>query len=114
MAPTVAGVIADGFDPPYVAVIFSSLQTEDLAGYDAAAAAMEQLASQQPGYLGFETARTPGGLGISVSYWSDAASASAWKRVGEHAEAQRLGRQRFYADYRVRVAVVERSYGPTG
>jgi heme-degrading monooxygenase HmoA len=108
------GVLAHGFEPPYVAVIFSSLQTGDLAGYDVAAAAMDELASQQPGYLGFETARTPGGLGISVSYWSDAQSASAWKQVAEHVEAQRLGRQRFYADYRVRVAVVERSYGPKG
>jgi heme-degrading monooxygenase HmoA len=97
--------------PPYVAVIFTNVQSDDVEGYDAAADRMEELAAAQPGYLGFETARTPGGAGISVSYWADAAAAQAWKAVAEHAEAQRLGRERWYASYRVRVATVEREYG---
>ena len=97
-------------DPPCVAVIFTSLQGDDLEGYADTAAAMESLAAAQPGYLGIEAARTPGGLGITVSYWADEASARDWKRVAEHREAQRAGRERFYADYRVRVATVSRSY----
>ena len=99
--------------PPYVAVIFTNLQADDvdLDGYGETADRMEALAAAQPGYLGFETARTSGGTGISVSYWTDAARAAAWKAVAEHAEAQRLGRERWYASYRVRVAVVEREYG---
>ena len=96
--------------PPYVAVIFSNLQTEDLDGYDEAAARMERLAAAQPGYLGFESARS--GLGIAVSYWATEDDARAWKRVAEHAEAQRRGRTQWYADYRVRIARVEREYGP--
>ena len=99
--------------PPYVAVIFTSVQVScDPPGYAAAAAAMEQLASEQPGYLGFESARTAGGAGISVSYWCDEDAARAWKRVADHLVVQRLGRERWYRDYRVRVAIVTREYGP--
>jgi heme-degrading monooxygenase HmoA len=97
--------------PPYVAVIFTNLQTDDVEGYGETADRMESLAADQPGYLGFETARTAGGLGISVSYWTTHDAARAWKAVAEHAEAQRLGRERWYASYRVRVATVEREYG---
>lgn len=105
-----ADELADTPRPPYVAVIFTSLQTDDLDGYAAMADRMETLAREQPGYLGFESARS--GLGIAVSYWATDDDARAWKQVAEHAEAQRLGRSRWYADYRVRVARVEREYGP--
>ena len=104
--------IADTPRPPYVAVIFTSVQTEDLDGYAEMADRMEVLASSQPGYLGFESARS--GLGIAVSYWATDADARAWKQVVDHAEAQRLGRERWYSSYRVRVATVEREYGTNG
>jgi heme-degrading monooxygenase HmoA len=74
-------------------------------------ARMDELAARQPGYLGMESARD--GLGITVSYWVDEASARAWKQVAEHLVAQQRGREVWYADYRVRIAVVQRDYGPT-
>ena len=70
---------------------------------------MEELAREQPGYLGIESAR--GGVGITVSYWVDAEAARAWKAVAEHRGAQRLGRAQWYRAYRVRIATVEREYG---
>ena len=98
--------------PPYVAVLFTSLRTDaDDAGYDAMAAEMERLGAEQPGYLGLESARSADGLGITISYWRDAACARAWKAVAEHLGAQRLGRERWYRAYRVRVAEVVREYG---
>ena len=96
--------------PPYVAVIFTSVRTDDDGGYAGMAAAMERLAREQPGYLGIEAARE--GVGITVSYWRDEASAQAWKEVGAHLVAQRRGREAWYRDYRVRVALVTRDYGP--
>jgi heme-degrading monooxygenase HmoA len=106
---TPKGTIAETLDPPYVAVIFTSLRTaEDAEGYGRMAEAMEELAAQQPGYLGLETARE--GLGITVSYWTDEESARAWKQVAAHLGAQRRGRERWYADYRVRIATVTRDY----
>jgi heme-degrading monooxygenase HmoA len=100
-------------EPPYTAVIFTSLRTEgDEAEYAAMAARMEALAAGQPGYLGIDAARDPvTRRGVTVSYWADESSARAWKAVAEHAEAQRLGRERWYAAYRVRVATVTRDYG---
>lgn len=95
--------------PPYVAVIFTNVQTGDLNGYGATADRMEELATEQPGYLGFESARS--GLGIAVSYWATDADARAWKQVAEHAEAQRRGKDQWYAAYKVRIATVERDYG---
>ena len=92
--------------PPYTAVIFTSVRTGDDDGYAGTAAAMEELARTQPGYLGFESAP-----GISVSYWANESDARAWKRVAEHAVAQRRGRGQWYAAYRVRVATVHRDYG---
>jgi heme-degrading monooxygenase HmoA len=70
---------------------------------------MAELAARQPGYLGMESARD--GLGITVSYWRDQDSARAWKAIAAHTAAQRLGRERWYADYRVRIATVQRDYG---
>jgi heme-degrading monooxygenase HmoA len=96
--------------PPYVAVIFTSVRTDGDHGYAAMADAMERLAREQPGYLGIEAARD--GVGITVSYWRDEASAKAWKEVGAHLVAQRRGREAWYREYRVRVATVTRDYGP--
>jgi heme-degrading monooxygenase HmoA len=96
--------------PPYVAVIFTSLRTPGDEGYAETAAAMDELAARQRGYLGVESARE--GVGITVSYWRDEASARAWKQVAGHLAAQRRGREVWYRDYRVRVATVTRDYGP--
>lgn len=101
--------IADTPPPPYTAVIFTNVQSADVEGYAEMAARMEVLAAEQPGYLGFESARS--GLGIAVSYWANDDAARAWKLVVDHAEAQRLGAERWYSTYRVRVARVEREYG---
>jgi heme-degrading monooxygenase HmoA len=98
-------------EPPYVAVVFTSLRTDGDHGYAAMTVRMEQLAAEQPGYLGIESARDE--LGITVSYWVDEDAAKAWKQVADHLVAQRRGREAWYADYRVRVAVVLRDYGPS-
>lgn len=97
-------------EPPYVAVIFTSVRTAGDHGYAAMSARMDALAAEQPGYLGIESARDD--VGITVSYWADEASAQAWKQVAAHLVAQQRGREVWYADYRVRVAVVHRDYGP--
>lgn len=103
------GAIARTPEPPYYAVIFTSLQTEDLDGYAEASDRMLELAATMPGFLGVEAARE--GLGITVSYWRDLESVRAWKRHAEHLEAQGNGRRRWYSHYMTRIARVERDYG---
>lgn len=71
---------------------------------------MEELAREQPGYLGIESARDESGFGITVSYWKDEEAAKAWKQVQEHLMAQRAGRESWYIEYSVHVATVTRAY----
>jgi len=104
-------VIAPTPEPPYYAVIFSSQRTAGDQGYGAMADRMVELAAQQPGFLGVESARDADGFGITVSYWRDEAAIAAWKAQAEHSVAQRLGWERWYADFHLRISRVERAYG---
>ena len=101
--------------PPYYAVIFTTQRTSGDQGYGALADRMLDLAAQQPGYIGIESARAATGLGITVSYWADEAAVKAWKQAAEHLLAQKLGKERWYRQYSLRIAKVERQYaGPAG
>lgn len=98
-----------------VAVIFTSVRRggvdADDAGYGEMAQRMADLSARQPGYLGVESVRDPATRrGITVSYWTDDASARAWKQVSEHLLAQERGRSRWYDEYSVVVAQVTRAY----
>ncbi len=93
---------------PYYAVIFTSIRTEEDAGYERMAQRMEELAIKQPGYLGFESARSD--KGISVSYWESLDAILAWKQEAEHLNAQELGREKWYSWYKIRICRVEREY----
>ncbi len=99
-------------EPPYYAVIFTSLRAaDDGRAYGAVAQRMVDLGSRYDGFLGIESARGADGVGITVSYWRDEAALLAWKRDTEHEKAQRGGRETWYEAYEVRVAKVERAYG---
>ncbi len=100
--------IAETPEPPYYAVIFTSLRTDGDHGYAEMAERMVTLAAEQPGFLGVESARE--GVGITVSYWADLESIRTWKANAEHQEAQRLGREQWYAAFKTRIARVERDY----
>lgn len=97
---------------PYVAVIFTSTRTlEHDEEYSQWAARMSALVETQPGFISQVSVRNPESrLGITVSYFKDEASVKKWKAVNEHLEAQRLGKQKFYSEYSVKVATVYREY----
>lgn len=71
---------------------------------------MEKLALKQPGCFGAESVRDANGFGITNSFWKDEASIRAWKANIDHQLAQKLGREKFYQYYIVRIAKVERDY----
>jgi heme-degrading monooxygenase HmoA len=98
-------------EPPYWVVMFTSQRTpQDAEGYGRMAEAMAALAAKQPGYLGLESTRDAEGIGITLSYWASEQAIHDWKRVAAHAEAQRQGHERWYEDFALRVAKVERAY----
>lgn len=97
---------------PYYAVIFTSLRTEVDDNYGDMSDLMCELAMQQPGYLGIESARGESGpgLGITVSYWQSTEAIRNWKKNVDHRAAQRKGRDQWYSNYKVRICKVERDY----
>ncbi|MBE7693344.1 antibiotic biosynthesis monooxygenase family protein [Tenacibaculum finnmarkense] len=102
-------MIEDSLNPPYYAVIFTTVLSDNLNGYDAMAIKMESLAKQQKGYLGIESARSE--VGITVSYWEDLDAIVQWKNNIEHMKAREMGREQWYKKYRLRICKVEREYG---
>ena len=101
--------IANTPKPPYYAVIFTSHRTEGDNGYGKMAAKMVELASGQPGFLGIESARQD--VGITVSYWTDLDSIRKWKTNIEHQKAQKLGSEKWYSSFKIRISKVERDSG---
>jgi heme-degrading monooxygenase HmoA len=102
-------MIASTPAPPYYAVIFTSIKSDEHDGYEEMSEKMMQLARQQEGFLGVESARND--TGITVSYWKNLSSIKTWKKHTEHLFAQQLGREKWYRLYKTRICLVERDYG---
>ena len=62
-------MIAQTPQPQYYVLIFTSTRTEGDHGYAEMATLMVELARQQEGFMGVESARNE--IGIMVSYWHD-------------------------------------------
>ena len=99
-------MIAKTPQPPYYAVIFTSERMSIDEGYAEMATQMLELAKLQPGFLGEESAREE--LGITVSYWESLEAIKNWKQNAKHLQAQKLGKEKWYKKYKLRVAQVER------
>jgi heme-degrading monooxygenase HmoA len=82
-------------------VVFRNRKRADIDGaaYSRDAEAMEQLATRQPGFLGFKSYTADDGEVIALSEWKDEAAALAWRRVASHAEMQGKGRSEYYENY---------------
>ena len=82
-------------------VVFRNRKSADMdaAAYSADAAAMETLAAQQPGYIGFKSYTADDGEVVAISEWEDEASAKAWGALEAHRGVQRRGRAEYYAEY---------------
>lgn len=102
-------MIAKTPSTPYYAVIFSSEKKEDLTDYIETANRMVKLASQQPGFLGVESAGEE--FAITVSYWESLEAIKNWKAQSEHLMAQQRGIKQWYKAYKTRICLVERAYG---
>ncbi len=102
-------MIAKTPNPPYYAVIFTTLRTDIDEGYEDTALKMEGLAKQQEGYLGIESASSD--VGITVSYWKSVEAIIKWKNNMEHTMAREKGKAIWYKQYQLRICKVERDYG---
>jgi heme-degrading monooxygenase HmoA len=105
-------MIAPTPQAPYYAVIFTSIRTAEDKGYEKMAERMLELAKEQAGYLGVESARSE--TGITVSYWGSLEAIKSWKQNTEHLFAQEKGREVWYTSYKTRICKVERDYDFNG
>ena len=102
-------MIAKTPKPPYYAVIFTSIRTEGDKDYGSMSNKMLELAKEQEGFLGIESARDE--IGITVSYWDSIDAITNWKMNVDHTEARETGRSLWYKKFKVRISKVERDYG---
>lgn len=93
---------------PYYAVIFTSKRTEIDENYSEMATKLVELAQLQEGFLGIESARNE--IGITVSYWKTLKDIKNWKQNLDHLDAQKQGVSKWYENYTVRIALVEKEY----
>ncbi|MCT9079395.1 antibiotic biosynthesis monooxygenase family protein [Streptomyces fulvoviolaceus] len=105
-------------EPPYYAVVFTSVRAEHDEGdggddgddgYADTAARMGELVQRIPGFLGEDSARTPGGLSVTIAYFRDLAGIEAWRGDAEHRAAKAYGREHWYERYSLHIAKVEHS-----
>ncbi len=101
-------MIAETPKPPYYAVIFTSIRTEVDNNYADMADYMVELAKQQEGFLGVESARNE--IGITISYWRNLESIKKWKENSQHKIARESGRKIWYKSFKTRISKVESDY----
>jgi heme-degrading monooxygenase HmoA len=92
-----------------VTIFRSRLRPEHVEEYSGVAERMDALARAAPGFLGIKTFTAPDGERVSIVEFADAETQQAWREHPEHQAAQRLGREKFYAEFRIQVCRVERA-----
>jgi heme-degrading monooxygenase HmoA len=97
-----------------IAVIFEVIpKTDRTADYFDHAAHLKSTLERMDGFISverFESLVQPGKF-LSLSFWRDEDAVKAWRNQDAHRATQRAGRTEIFADYRLRVAHVERDYG---
>ncbi len=91
------------------AVIFTASEGEKDAGYEAMSERMRKIAFEDYGCKDFISVNEDG-VSISISYWGSMMELKAWKEDVEHLEAQAMGREKWYQNYKVQVVEVLREY----
>lgn len=72
---------------------------------------MYELASAMPGFISYKDFAAADGESVSLVEFESVETLEAWRRHPEHVEAQRLGRDHYFAEYQIQVCTPVRSYG---
>lgn len=97
-----------------IAVIFEVEPKEGARPeYIEIASALRSHLDDMPGFISierFESLSAPGKI-LSLSFWESEEAVARWRALAPHRQAQHKGRGDLFADYRLRVAQVNRDYG---
>ncbi|HEU4690961.1 MAG TPA: antibiotic biosynthesis monooxygenase [Vicinamibacterales bacterium] len=78
--------------------------------YEEMDARMVDLAVKMPGFVSYRQYASTDGEELAVIEFESHETMAAWRNHPEHREAQRLGRERWFAEYRITVCDVARDY----
>ena len=73
-------------------------------------ARMAELAAAMPGFVSYRQYASADGEGVAVVEFESHETLAAWRAHPEHREAQRLGKERWFAAYRITVCDAVRDY----
>jgi heme-degrading monooxygenase HmoA len=73
-------------------------------------ARMAELAAAMPGFVSYRQYAAADGEGVAVVEFESHETAAAWRAHPEHREAQRLGKERWFSEYRITVCDTVRDY----
>ncbi len=80
----------------------------DPAEYEARAARLFEIASGLPGFVSMRDYAAPDGERLALVEFESHEALKAWREHPEHREAQRLGRERYYAEYQLQICELVR------
>lgn len=103
------GKFAKTPEPPYYAVIHTSINTNVDDEYKRAGAELFMALQETPGFLGAEHARNQDGFGVTVSYWDSLETIETWRSKAVSILGEREWNQQFIT----RVCKVERAIDKT-
>jgi len=92
------------------AVIFTAKQTDNLSGYAEASKLLRKKLVGFPGYIGIEAVEDNEGSEITVSYWENVDAIRNWNMDESHKTIRTENKERWYANFKVRIALIEREY----
>jgi heme-degrading monooxygenase HmoA len=84
-------------------VFRSRLRPENEAEFQELAARMMKLAEAMPGFISYKLYVSSDGERCSLVEFETPEQLRAWRELPPHREAQRIGRERYYAEYSLRV-----------
>lgn len=82
----------------------------DLAMLEQLGARMYELATRMPGFISYKDFTAADGEAVSLVEFESAEALLAWREHPEHREAQRLGREQFFAEYQIQIGTPSRTY----
>jgi heme-degrading monooxygenase HmoA len=94
-----------------VVVVFTITPRADVPveEYEATSAKMVELVSAMPGFLGMDYGESEG-RELLIARFESHEALRIWREQPDHVLAQQLGRERFFAHYRIEVCELVRSY----
>lgn len=91
-----------------VVVFRSRLSPEAGDDYSEMTGEMLATAKEMPGFVEFKSFKADDGERVSLVYWQDQETMAAWRNHPRHRIAQQNGRSKWYQEYRIEVAEVQR------